>query len=223
MFLMDEIVDQFEQSFDEQSNQRTVKTVKKLFVAFLELSGKYRLDEINVSLLTGTAGVSRKSFYLHFENLDAFYDLIVDLLVLKYDQYLQGITAPYVFRKYYMAIFRYYFELGPQFHKIFLDESYTGLIISVIENCSAEMSNYFHFFDGFVGNQLLDAAGIFINGGSIMTVRTMSALDPNVKLEELMEIVATLSARTLGITSDLDKQVDPQYVSQRANRKLHLI
>lgn len=76
MFLIDEIVDQFEQSFDEQSNQRTVKTVKKLFVVFLELSQKYRLDEINVSLLTGTAGVSRKSFYLHFENLDAFYRLI---------------------------------------------------------------------------------------------------------------------------------------------------
>ena len=53
MFLIDEIVDQFEQSFDEQSNQRTVKTVKKLFVVFLELSQKYRLDEINVSLLTG--------------------------------------------------------------------------------------------------------------------------------------------------------------------------
>ncbi|WP_176662247.1 hypothetical protein [Limosilactobacillus gastricus] len=48
MFLIDEIVDQFEQSFVEQSNQRTVKTVKKLFVVFLELSQKYRLDEINV-------------------------------------------------------------------------------------------------------------------------------------------------------------------------------
>lgn len=223
MFLIDEIVDQFEQSFDEQSNQRTVKTVKKLFVAFLELSQKYRLDEINVSLLTGTAGVSRKSFYLHFENLDAFYRLIINLLVLKYDQYLQGITAPYVFRKYYMAIFRYFFELGPAFHKIFLDESYTRLIISVIENCSAEMSDYFHFFDGYVGNQLLDAAGVFINGGSIMTVRALKLRDPNASLEEIMEIVATLSARTLGITSDLDKLFDPQYINQRANRTLHLI
>lgn len=35
MFLIDEIVDQFEQSFDEQSNQRTVKTVKNYLWPFL--------------------------------------------------------------------------------------------------------------------------------------------------------------------------------------------
>ena len=70
---------------------------------------------------------------------------------------------------------------------------------------------------------MLDAAGVFINGGSIMTVRALKLRDPNASLEEIMEIVATLSARTLGITSDLDKLVDPQYINQRANRTLHLI
>lgn len=199
---------------------RTRTTVAKLCAALHDLVQQYEYPELNVSLLTTYAQVSRKSFYQHFTNIDEFFQLINDLVVLGYDKFLNSIRPPYVYRKYYVAIFEYYYRLGPAFHKMFNDLSYRTPLYNMIEQTSNEMFDHFEFFDKKLDQQMVKALGVYITGGSILTVQKMLAANPKQDLDEMMELIYVFATRSLGLVVDLERVIDPDLIAQRANRHI---
>lgn len=199
---------------------RTQATIAKLCAALLDLVQQYEYQELNVSLLTNYAQVSRKSFYQHFTNIDEFFQLVNDLVVLGYDKFLNSIRPPYVYRKYYVAIFEYYYRLGPAFHKLFSDLSYRTPLYNMIEQTANEMLDYFQFFDKNLDSQMVKALGYYITGGSILTVQKMVVANPNQDLDEMMELIYIFATRSLGLVVDLERVIDPDLIAKRAKRHI---
>lgn len=60
---------------------RVIKTKKNLRAAFVQLLDEKPLDKINVTELCRTAGIIRKTFYLHYENIAEYFEEIIEDLL----------------------------------------------------------------------------------------------------------------------------------------------
>lgn len=60
---------------------RVIKTKKNLKTALNQLLDEKSLDKINVSELCRTAGITRKTFYLHYENIAVYFEKIIEDLL----------------------------------------------------------------------------------------------------------------------------------------------
>ena len=63
---------------EKKADLRVLRTRAALHEAFNELMEETTLDRITVKTLTERAGINRKTFYLHFETIEAFYDSIMN-------------------------------------------------------------------------------------------------------------------------------------------------
>ena len=74
---------------DKKSDLRVVRTRNALRVAFEELIAETTLDKITVKALTDRAGINRKTFYLHYETIEAFYDEIMNGIMDEFFEYYE--------------------------------------------------------------------------------------------------------------------------------------
>ncbi|MFR1166588.1 MAG: TetR/AcrR family transcriptional regulator [Adlercreutzia equolifaciens] len=72
---------------DKKSDLRVVRTRNALRAAFEELIAETTLDKITVKALTDRAGINRKTFYLHYETIEAFYDEIMNGIMDEFFEY----------------------------------------------------------------------------------------------------------------------------------------
>ena len=74
---------------DRKSDLRVVRTRNALRGAFEELIAETTLDKITVKALTDRAGINRKTFYLHYETIEAFYDEIMNGIMDEFFAYYE--------------------------------------------------------------------------------------------------------------------------------------
>ena len=74
---------------DKKSDLRVVRTRNALRAAFEELIAETTLDKITVKALTDRAGINRKTFYLHYETIEAFYDEIMNVIMDEFFEYYE--------------------------------------------------------------------------------------------------------------------------------------
>lgn len=74
---------------DKKSDLRVVRTRNALRAAFEELIAETTLDKITVKALTDRAGINRKTFYLHYETIEAFYDEIMNGIMDEFFEYYE--------------------------------------------------------------------------------------------------------------------------------------
>ena len=63
---------------DKKSDLRVVRTRKLIRDAFMDMVGEVGVARITVKDLTERAGINRKTFYLHFESIEALYDSVMN-------------------------------------------------------------------------------------------------------------------------------------------------
>lgn len=79
---------------DKKSDLRVVRTRNALRAAFEELIAETTLDKITVKALTDRAGINRKTFYLHYETIEAFYDEIMNGIMDEFFEYYEKTGRP---------------------------------------------------------------------------------------------------------------------------------
>ena len=62
---------------DKPNDLRVARTRKAIRTAFEEMAPRLGLGKITVKALAEQAGINRKTFYLHYETLDALYDEVM--------------------------------------------------------------------------------------------------------------------------------------------------
>ena len=72
---------------DKKSDLRVARNA--LRAAFEELIAETTLDKITVKALTDRAGINRKTFYLHYETIEAFYDEIMNGIMDEFFEYYE--------------------------------------------------------------------------------------------------------------------------------------
>jgi len=71
---------------------RVIKTKNNLETALIELLKEKSLEKITVTELCKRSGITRKTFYLHYENVPKYYEEFVGYLLDELDQSLQKAT-----------------------------------------------------------------------------------------------------------------------------------
>ena len=66
---------------NKKTDKRVVKTKKAIKTALIELMSKKDLVDITVSELARKANVNRKTFYLHYSNVQAVFEEIEDDMI----------------------------------------------------------------------------------------------------------------------------------------------
>ena len=63
---------------ESKTDLRVVRTRKLIRDAFMDMVGEVGVARITVKDLTERAGINRKTFYLHFESIEALYDSVMN-------------------------------------------------------------------------------------------------------------------------------------------------
>lgn len=63
---------------ERESDLRVIRTRKLIHDAFMSMVGEMDLAKITVKDLTQRAGINRKTFYLHFDSIEALYDCVMN-------------------------------------------------------------------------------------------------------------------------------------------------
>ena len=74
----------------EKTDKRYVQTHGRIRQTFEELILSYPYSEVTVSMLVREIGINRKTFYLHYESLDALLDELVDDIAAEIVAYMEG-------------------------------------------------------------------------------------------------------------------------------------
>jgi AcrR family transcriptional regulator len=62
----------------EKTDLRVVRTRNAIKQAFVELVGEGGLDKMSVKAITERAGINRKTFYLHYETIEALFEDVLN-------------------------------------------------------------------------------------------------------------------------------------------------
>ena len=63
---------------ESKTDLRVMRTRKLIRDAFMDMVGEVGVARITVKDLTEHAGINRKTFYLHFESIEALYDSVMN-------------------------------------------------------------------------------------------------------------------------------------------------
>ena len=63
---------------ESKTDLRVMRTRKLIRDAFMDMVGEVGVARITVKDLTERAGINRKTFYLHFESIEALYDSVMN-------------------------------------------------------------------------------------------------------------------------------------------------
>ena len=82
---------------ERESDLRVIRTRKLIHDAFMSMVGEMDLAKITVKDLTQRAGINRKTFYLHFDSIEALYDCVMnDVMNDFFDNYETTADIPEV-------------------------------------------------------------------------------------------------------------------------------
>lgn len=99
---------------DKKADLRVMRTRAALREAFEALVAETTLDKITVKALTERAGVNRKTFYLHYETIESFYDEIMNGIMDEFfERYEKTPDDPYDLDGHARRFFRFLAEQPP--------------------------------------------------------------------------------------------------------------
>lgn len=108
-----------------KSDLRVMRTRAALRNAFEELVSDTTLDRITVKALTDRAGINRKTFYLHYETIEAFYDEIAnDLMEEFFENYEETLDDPWDMDGHARRFFRFLAVQSPMVEQLVCSPSF---------------------------------------------------------------------------------------------------
>ena len=110
---------------DRKNDLRVVRTRNALRGAFEELIAETTLDKITVKALTDRAGINRKTFYLHYETIEAFYDEIMNGIMDEFFAYYEKTPDdPWDMDGHARRFFRYLAAQPPMIERLVCSPSF---------------------------------------------------------------------------------------------------
>ncbi|WP_418969711.1 TetR/AcrR family transcriptional regulator [Alloscardovia omnicolens] len=134
----------------EHHSPRWIRTHYTLYHAFLELIHDYNPEDITVSSVTHKAGIHRKTFYLHYSNIDELFEEHIHTLLSTYSARIMKLPLPYDYFQLSEIMFDFYTS-SPEIEKIFTHPRYRALAdrftIEAMKDNRARYNPYRNFTD----------------------------------------------------------------------------
>lgn len=135
----------------EEKNSHSIRwqhTHNALRTTYIELIDELGPDNVTVSSITARAHVHRKTFYLHYESLEALYDERVTELANQFGQMIATMPRPLNYYDLSRAMFTFY-SSSPELERIFSSARFRQLADAVVvqsTRISRSAYNPFRFF-----------------------------------------------------------------------------
>lgn len=107
---------------------RVIKTKRQLKQAFLQLIQEKSLEDITVTELCTQSGITRKTFYLHFENLPCYFQQFMEQLLIELEKSIlsstkERETAGHQLEPKMIYLFQHVYDNKAFYHFIFNNKS----------------------------------------------------------------------------------------------------
>ena len=133
---------------ETKNDLRFIKTHEAIRTAFENLMQVYSYDKITVKMLTETARINRKTFYLHYSTMD---DLLMEIkgeIVQRGIDSIKEYQIPTDFRKMIKTIYSYWQSLTPSDYKAWHSVVNTNREVTFSNGMKCQYDN---FAEGFCG------------------------------------------------------------------------
>ncbi len=124
---------------DDKIDPRILRTKHQLREALLDLTATTPMDKITIKQLTDHAGLNRGTFYLHYQNLEDFYDDLKEDALDQYYKIIRKLAYPYENRQQFIdppigfiKPFEYILE-NQRFFKVFMSPSGNGFTEQMVD------------------------------------------------------------------------------------------
>ncbi len=93
---------------ENKQDQRFQKTQQRILDAFKQMIIEQNLDAINVKTLTEKAGIHRKTFYLHFQDIEELYSYAILQITQEYASEVSKLPQPYRYSDLTRILFEFF-------------------------------------------------------------------------------------------------------------------
>lgn len=108
--------------------QRAHALIRESYSKLLHTLGP---DDITVSAITEQTHIHRKTFYLHYDSLDAIYEEYAIYLAKEYSRTMEKLPRPFNYYDLSRTMFEFYTS-SPEIEKIFASAQYRQLVSDII-------------------------------------------------------------------------------------------
>lgn len=117
-----------EKSARKGPDLRVVKTGEAIKNAFKAMICEMPAEKITVKELTERARIHRKTFYLHYNSIEALYEEMLKTIAEGYYEEMDRLSIPYSFKEVNRVFFTYFPAREKYVERLMCDESYGSII-----------------------------------------------------------------------------------------------
>lgn len=117
-----------EKDTGRRQDLRVVKTGEAIKNAFKAMICEMPAEKITVKELTERARIHRKTFYLHYNSIEALYEEMLKIIAEGYYEEMDRLSIPYSFKEVNRVFFTYFPAREKYVERLMCDESYGSII-----------------------------------------------------------------------------------------------
>ena len=117
-----------EKDTGRRQDLRVVKTGEAIKNAFKAMICEMPAEKITVKELTERARIHRKTFYLHYNSIEALYEEMLKIIAEGYYEEMDRLSIPYSFKEVNRVFFTYFPAQEKYVERLMCDESYGSII-----------------------------------------------------------------------------------------------
>ena len=117
-----------EKGTGRRQDLRVVKTGEAIKNAFKAMICEMPADIITVKELAERARIHRKTFYLHYNSIEALYEEMLKIIAEGYYEEMDRLSIPYSFKEVNRVFFTYFPAQEKNVERLMCDESYGSII-----------------------------------------------------------------------------------------------
>ena len=190
-----------------KENPRAARTRRSIQDAFKTLLVNGKQEDINVSKIAETAGIHRKTFYLHYTCIEALYEDMIQNVISDYANEVEKLTIPYDYYDLTRVMFEFY-TADPFREKLITDPKYQDFSLKIMARNLQHNRKSYNPFDRYSADEQM-IINNFLAGASTDIFRVWISSGKKVPMDDVIQLTGRLLES--GASSLRTPQNSPSY------------
>ncbi|TCD53649.1 TetR/AcrR family transcriptional regulator [Alloscardovia theropitheci] len=167
--------------------QRTHALIRQSYSELLHTLGP---DDITVSAITDHAHIHRKTFYLHYDSLEAIYEEYATYLAKEYSRTIEKLPRPFNYYDLSRTMFEFYTS-SPEIERIFASAQYRQLANDIILQTTQHSRSLYNPYRNFSPAEQ-ELINTFVVYSSVNVWRRWTLSGKNIPMADAIKLLGDL-------------------------------
>lgn len=173
-----------------KENPRVLRTRKSIQDAFKVLLLKGKPEDINVKKIAETAGIHRKTFYLHYTCIEALYEDMIQNVISDYGKEVEKLSIPYDYYDLTRVMFEFY-TADPFREKLMTDSKYQDVSLKIMGRNLQHNRKSYNPFSGYTPDEQM-IINNFLAGASTDIFRVWVGSGKKIAMDDVIKLTGQL-------------------------------